>query len=123
MYKLSEKTKNNINEEFLKKIGITYDEFQSLDFDVQQKYMKKIKKIKSKNKKTETVMIETGEHAIFTEMNRGENYMLDDGTIVSSGLTPEYSKKMLEDRFDDAFYSKPVAFVKKIERKIKNRLF
>ena len=47
--------------------------------------------------------------------------MLSDGTFVIAGDTPEESRQRLEDRLDDAIYSKPVAFVKKLSRKIKNR--
>ena len=47
--------------------------------------------------------------------------MLSDGTFVIAGDTPEESKNRLEYKIEDAIYSKPVAFVKKLRRKIRNR--
>ena len=67
------------------------------------------------------VMIGSGEDAIFVRKRRGERYMLSDGTLVRAGDTPEESRQRLEDRLDDTLYSKPVAFVKKLNRKIRNR--
>lgn len=62
-----------------------------------------------------------GEDAMFLKKKRGERYMLADGTFVRAGDTPEESRSGLEDRLDDAIYSKPLAFVKNLSRKIKNR--
>ena len=42
-------------------------------------------------------------------------------TFVRAGDTPKESRARLEDRLDDTIYSKPVAFVKKLFRRIKNR--
>ena len=66
-------------------------------------------------------MIGSGEDSIFVLKKRGERYMLSDGTFVIAGDTPEESKNRLEDKIEDAIYSKPVAFVKKLRRKIRNR--
>lgn len=62
-------------------------------------------------------MIGSGENAIFVKMKKGEKYMLPDGTVVRAGDTPEESRR----RLDDIVYSKPVAFIKKITRRIKSR--
>ena len=70
---------------------------------------------------SERVMIGSGENAIFVNMKKGEKYMLPDGTVVRAGDTPEESRRRLDDRFDDIVYSKPVAFIKKITRRIKSR--
>lgn len=104
-------------------IGMTYEEFEKLNFDEQQRIIEQHRQQKRKqsNNRKARVMIGSGEHAIFMKKNRGERYMLDGGTFVRAGDTPEESRARLEDRLDDAIYSKPVAFVKKLSRRIKNR--
>lgn len=63
-----------------------------------------------KNKNDEVLMmIGSGEDSAFIKV------MLDDGTFVEAGLTQEESKR----RIDDMLYSKPVALVKKINRRLK----
>ena len=43
------------------------------------------------------------------------------GNIIEAGLTPEEENQRLEEDLDDAIYSKPVALVKKLQRRIKNK--
>ena len=102
-------------------IGMTYKKFEKLNFDEQQRIIEQHRQQKGKqsNNKKVRVMIGSGENAIFIKKNRGERYMLDDGTFVRTGDTPEESRARLEDRLDDITYSKPVAFVKKLQRRIK----
>ena len=102
-------------------IGMTYKEFEKLNFDEQQRIIEQHRQQKGKqsNNKKVRVMIGSGENAIFIKKNLGERYMLDDGTFVRTGDTPEESRARLEDRLDDIAYSKPVAFVKKLQRRIK----
>ena len=111
------------NRTLIRELGMPYDIFELLDFDEQQKLIEnnRRKKAKKFNSDMVTVMIGSGEDAIFVEEKRGERYMLADGTIVIVGDTPEESRARLEDRLDDAIYSKPIAFVKKLSRRIKNR--
>ena len=66
------------------------------------------------------MMIGSGEHSIFIKVKKGEKIMLSDGSVVEAGLTQEESKMRLDDRVDDILYSKPVALVKKISRRLKN---
>ncbi len=49
--------------------------------------------------------------------------MLEDGTFVRAGDTLEESRARLEDRLDNLVYSnsKPVAFVKRLQRIIKGQ--
>ena len=111
------------NRILIRELGIPYDIFEQLDFDEQQKlieYNRRKKRKKSKSNMV-AVMIGSGEDAIFVKKKRGERYMLSDGTFVRAGDTPKESRARLENRLDDAIYSKPVAFVKKLSRRIKNR--
>lgn len=111
----------HLNEKFKKLLGISYEKFDALDCDEQQRLMEKHRRKNRFKSKNETVMIGSGEHAAFINKKRGEGYMLFDGTIVRAGDSPEKSRARLEDRYDDLMYSKPVAFVKKLTRRIKNR--
>ncbi len=73
------------------------------------------------NKKNEKVdvMVGYGELATFEEVNEGDLVMTRYGNIIEAGLTREEEKQRIEDDLDDIIYSKPVAFVKKIQRRIK----
>lgn len=101
-YKLSSKTKENINNILLNTIGMSYDEYDKLDCDEQQEIIKQYhkKNHKSKDKSNfvmigndESVMIGSGEHSCFVE----------------TGLTPEEESIRLNDELD----GKPKALVKK----------
>ena len=113
MYSISRTLENEI--------GMTYEEFEKLNFDEQQRIIEQHRQQKRKqsNNKKARVMIGSGGHAIFIKKNRGERYMLDDGTFVRAGDTPEESRVRLEDRLDDIAYSKPATFVKKLQRRMK----
>ena len=119
---MNNEVRDHLNESIKRELGITYDEFELLDFDEQQRLIEKNRQKKKKNKDDYVrVMIGSGEDSIFVRKKRGERYMLSDGTFVIAGDTSEESRQRLEDRLDDAIYSKTVAFVKKLSRKIKNR--
>lgn len=116
---LREDTKNAINATLSATLGISYDEFEKLDFDRQQELIRDYHKKNSKNKKCSTVMIGTGEHTIFIKAKKGKSIMIDDGTLIEVGLTVEEEKQRLNDRYDEALYNKPIAMVKKFVRRIK----
>lgn len=118
---MDKKIRENINKTFKRELGMSYDEFELLDYYEQQRLMEENRKKKKINRNDVKVMIGSGKHAIFVNKKRGERYMFDDGTFVIAGDTPEQSRNRLEDRIDDAIYSKQVAFVKKLTRRIKNR--
>lgn len=122
---LKQEILDNISKTFERELGITYEEFDKLDFDSQQKLISEYHK-KQKRKKSDevTVMIGSGEHSIFTKVKRGEMIMVGSGEhscFVRAGISPDEERQELDDKLDDAIYSKPVAFIKKLERKIKNR--
>jgi hypothetical protein len=117
-----ENTATEIAKDFLEReLGIPYETFEKLDFDEQYKILQEHKKILKSSKKDEVNMIlGSGEHSFLVKVKKGEKVMLSDGTFVEAGLTKEESKRRLDDKIDDMLYSKPVALVKKIGRKIKN---
>ena len=51
--------------------------------------------------------------------NRFVKVMINNGTIIEAGLTIKEQQQRLDDKIDVAIYSKPVAAVKKLVRKIK----
>lgn len=121
-YKINSTTKENINNAFLNSLGISYDEFDKLDFDEQQRIIREYHKKNSKLKgKTSRVMIGNGEHSTLLKVRKGERVMIGSGEhscFVEAGLTAEESRIRLDDKLDDVIYSKPVALVKKIVRRI-----
>jgi len=124
MEHISETTKKKLDITLKSKLGITYDEFELLDFDEQQRLIEKNSQEMKKNnkKKYVIVMIGSGEEAIFIRKKRGERHlMLSDCTYIKAGDTPKEYRARTEDRLDDAIYSIPVAFIKKLIRKVKNR--
>ncbi len=119
------KTALEIAKDFLEKeLGIPYQEFDKLDCDEQHKILQAHKKILKSTKKDEVItMIGSGEHSTFIKVKKGERVMLSGGIFVEAGLTPEESKRRLDDKLDDMIYSKPVALVKKISRRLKKNNF
>lgn len=118
---MNDEIRKSIDETIKRELGMSYDEFESLDFDEQQELIEQNRKKKKSNSNDVIVMIGSGEYAIFVKKKCGERYILDDGMFVIAGDTPEQSRNRLDDRIDDAIYSKPVAFVKKLARRINNR--
>lgn len=68
-------------------LGISYEEFDALDFDEQQELIRLNKKGKTKDASSLPVMIGSGEHSCFVE----------------TGLTPEESRQRLDKKFDELF--------------------
>lgn len=122
---LSQETLNNISKRIEDAYGMTYDKFSELDFDEQQRLIANHRKKHNRKKgKRVTVMIGSGEHAVFTKVKKGEIILVGSGEhscFVSAGITPEEASQELDDKLDEAIYSKPVAFVKKLQRRIKNK--
>lgn len=118
-------TASEIAKDFLEReLGIPYEEFDKLDCDEQHKILQAHKKILKPAKKDEVIMlIGSGEHSTLIKVKKGEKVMLSDGTFVEAGLTPEESKRRLDDKIDDMLYNKPVALVKKISRRLKKNNF
>ena len=64
-------------------------------------------------------MIGYGANSTFIKAKKGEKVMTRYGNIIEAGLTLEEEQQRLEDRIDDIIYSKPIAFVKKLQRRIR----
>lgn len=111
-----ERAKDSLERE----LGIPYEEFNRLDYDEQHKILQTHRKNLKPIKKDEVhMMIGSGEHSTFVKVKKGERVMFSDGTFVEAGLTPEESKRRLDDKIDEMLYSKPVTLVKKISRRLK----
>ena len=104
--------------------GMLYDEFYKLDIDEQQWLISKFRENSNRKKDNKvTAIFGSCEQPFISEVKKGETVMVgsgEDSCFVRAGVTPEESRQNLDNMLDDAFYCKPVAFVKKLQRKIKN---
>lgn len=123
MYNLKVETKRNIENFFQGNFHISYEEYSNLPEYEKRKLINKYQKKHKLYKRNKVlVMIGSGEHAIFRRVKKGEKVWITSGNqscFVRAGITPEESRRRLDDRLDDAIYSKPVAFVKKLQRRLK----
>lgn len=113
-----------IKRNFENRIGMPYDEFSELTIEEQQRIISEYRKSLQQKKTGDKVhvLVGYGEHSLFTEAKKGDMVMIRYGNIIEAGLTLEEEQQRLEDSLDDIVYSKPVAFVRKIGRRI-NRHF
>ena len=70
-----------------------------------------------KNKNID-IMIGYGELSSFKKVKKDEEVMTRYGNIIKAGKTKEEERKQIEDDLDDILYSKPIALVKKIQRRL-----
>ncbi len=114
---LKQETKANIAKTIEFASGISYEEFQQLDSDEQQKLIA-LQRRKQKRKDSDEViaMIGSGADSIFVPVKKGDIVMLGSG----ENSCFEGVRKKLNDEGDD-LYSRPVAFVKKLQRRIRNK--
>lgn len=76
------------------------------------------------NKKSdeEIILIRSGDQSMFASVKKGETVILGDpSTFVTVGASMKEEKRKIEDDVDDVIYSKPVALIKKLERRIKKK--
>ena len=102
MYELKKETIDNIKSSIERKIGMTYEEFEQLNFYEQRRIINDIRK-KEKRKGTVRIMIGSGEHSLFINVKRGTKVMLDDGTIIRAGITPEEYREERNKKMDKMF--------------------
>lgn len=90
------KVKENVNRDFEKMLGISYDEFDKLDFDEQQRLISEYhKKHPTKKSKETLVMIGGGDESIFIRVPKGKKIWTPDGYFIA-GETLEENKKRWE---------------------------
>lgn len=116
---LADKVIENLNNILLKEINITYNQFEELDYDEQQKILKVLRNKNEKKKVSnkEIVMIGSGENSIFVRMNKGQKVMLSDGTIYEVGLTKEEFNKRLERKMQKVIKKSPIEKIKSLVKK------
>lgn len=98
---MNKETRENINKEFIRMLGISYDEYEELDFDEQQKLISEYHE-KHPNKDKETlVMIGGGDESIFMRVPKGKKIWTSDGYFIA-GETLEENKKRWEQMMDES---------------------
>ena len=102
-----------------RRLGITYEEFEDLDFDKQQLLIEQNRRRKRNDSIDEyvRVMVGSGRNAFFISRRRGERYYLSDGTPTIIGDTPEDARDRLNQRMDEIAYEKGHARVKRMLRR------
>ena len=87
--------RDNVNEILLNTIGMSYDEYEQLDFDEQQKIMAEYHKRHPSKSKTTNVMIGGGDDSLFIKTNKGKKILTADGHYIA-GETLEENKERWE---------------------------
>lgn len=121
MNEINDKVKKCNEYIFKKNLGISYEEYEQLDFDTQQKLVSEFHKKGLKNSDKVCIMKGSGAHTYFIAEEKGTIVSIGSGEhlcFVEAGITLEESRKNLEDKMDDVIYNKPVAFVKKLKRRL-----
>lgn len=116
---LKKETKNNILKIIENTLGISYEEFENLNFDEQQKLIAIYKRKHKKIFDEVITMMGSGASSMFTRVKKGERVMIgsdENSCFVREGISPEEAREELNTKIDNALYSKPVAFVKKLQR-------
>ena len=120
-YKLKDETREAINEHFKRILGISYDEFELLDVDEQQKLISEYHKRHPQRKSdTEIVMIGSGENALFLKVKKGQRYMVTSGDhsiMARAGETREEQDRRINAYLDrQAETQKPKGLKQLIKR-------
>lgn len=96
---MDKRVMKSINDSIIRELGMTYEQFNNLDFNSQQRIIESRRKAKNKSNKVR-VMIGSGEHAIFVTKKRGERYLLSDGTFAVAGDSPELSRERIDKKLN-----------------------
>ena len=73
---------SNVNEILLNTIGMSYDEYEQLDFDEQQKVMTEYHKRHPNKSKTTTFMICGGDDSLFIKTSKGKKILTTNGYYI-----------------------------------------
>lgn len=113
MYRISEKTRKISSDIMQITLGISYEEFEQLDFDEQQKLIKEYyRKHPQKESDEVDVMIGEGEHSIFISAKKDEQILIGQGEsscFVKAEITSEEDRKKL----DTSLYKHPTLVKKR----------
>lgn len=121
---LKQEKNDNISKTFEITLGISYEEFEKLDPDEQQKLIAMHRNKIKRNSDEVIVMIGSGENSLFTKVKKGETVMMGSGEnscFVKAGISPEEERQELNKKIDDMLYNRTDGFVKKLQRRIKNK--
>lgn len=97
---MNKTTKENINKEFIRTLGISYDEYEKLDFDEQQKLIREYHKKNPSKEKETLVMIGGGDESIFIRVPKGKKILTPNGYIIA-GETLEENKARWEQKINE----------------------
>jgi len=101
---MQEQTKKNISDFFLQTFGITYEEFEQLDYDKQKELINNYHSKMPKRENDEVrIMIGSGESSLFSTVKKGEKVMIssgDESIFVIAGETAEEQKRKIDEYFD-----------------------
>ncbi len=87
--------RDNVNEILLNTIGMSYDEYEQLDLDEQQKVMTEYHKRHPNKSKTTTTMIGGGDDSLFIKTSKGKKILTTNGYYIA-GETLEENKERWE---------------------------
>ena len=97
--------RDNVNEILLNTIGMSYDEYEQLDFDEQQKILTEYHKKHPNKSKTTTVMIGGGDSSLFIRVNKGNKILTTNGYYIA-GETLEENKERWENSIKKIYRKK-----------------
>ena len=87
--------RDNVNEILLNTIGMSYDEYEQLDLDEQQKVMTEYHKRHPNKSKTTTTMIGGEDDSLFIKTSKGKKILTTNGYYIA-GETLEENKERWE---------------------------
>ena len=115
LYNLQEVTMKNIENYIENKFGISYQEYEQLDFAEQQKLIKKNQRKNKSNKVI--VMSDNGDNTLFYRVKKGQKVLVgtdEHGTFIEAGITPQESLNEVNQALDEIAYGKILSRVKRI---------
>lgn len=97
--------KDNVNEILLNTIGMSYEEYEQLDFDEQQKVMTEYHKRRQNKSKTTTFMIGGGDASLFIKTSKGKKILTTNDYYIA-GETLEDNKERWENSIKKIYRKK-----------------
>lgn len=117
---LTQETLNSISKTVENALGMTYEEFDKLDFDQQQELLANYRIINKNNENDEYFYMIVGSDKYSTLINnKNDEEILTSYRNITADLTTEEEQERLDDNLNSIIYSKTTDLVKKLKRKIK----